>query len=52
VGAVAALGSPVGWPLLLLAVWQLLGSLGVASAQVLAPPVPWCGRHGKLAGTG
>ncbi|HEX3784874.1 MAG TPA: ABC transporter permease subunit [Pseudonocardiaceae bacterium] len=28
----------LGGPLLLLVVWQLLGSLGVASSQILAPP--------------
>ncbi|HYS41686.1 MAG TPA: ABC transporter permease, partial [Pseudonocardiaceae bacterium] len=42
----------LGGPLLLLAVWQLLGSLGVASAQVLAPPSAVVRAAWQLAGTG
>jgi sulfonate transport system permease protein len=42
----------LGGPLLLLAVWQLLGSLGVASAQVLAPPSAVVRAAWQLTGTG
>jgi sulfonate transport system permease protein len=42
----------LGGPVLLLAVWQLLGSLGVASAQVLAPPSAVVRAAWQLTGTG
>jgi sulfonate transport system permease protein len=41
-----------GGPVLLLVIWQLLGSLGVASAQVLAPPSAVLQAGWDLASTG
>jgi sulfonate transport system permease protein len=42
----------LGGPLLLLVVWQLVGSLGIASSQVLAPPSAVVRAAWDLASTG